>query len=326
MDYPADNNVSQTIDSWMFGENMLVSPVVTNYAATTKSVYLPAGSWINYWTDAVYAGGAATTIPVNVDTIPVLVKQGAIIPTQGIVQYINNYPVTQNTNNAIVPVSFHVYGGASSTYEYIDDDGVTYNYEKGAFRSILYTHTSSATDEQITIGAKQGSYAPAADSNGYFVFHGISWTPVSVSVQSGSITASKVAVTALSSTAAPAWAYDDVRKQALVKVATPFAAGTVRIASNTAVKKAPSSVSLKSTRITLYQGRLLIPISYTGSNYLTVRLITGAGVVAKEFRFSSLPQGEQTLSLSTEKLAQGVCFAQLSSGTCSVLKKIIVVR
>ncbi len=326
MDYPADNNVADNIESWMFGENMLVSPVVTNYTATSKSVYLPAGSWYNYWTDAVYTGGAATSIPVNLDTIPVLVKQGAIVPTQAVVQYINNYPITQNTNNAIVPVSIHVYGGANGVYEYIDDDGITYNYEGGQYRSVMYTHTSSATDEAVAIGAKQGSYAPA-DSNGMFVFHGIAWTPVMVTAQSGDITASKAAsVAALATTAAPAWAYDAARKQAVVKVASPFAAGTVRIAANTAVRMVPSTVSLKSTRIFLSQGHLLVPIAYTGSSNVMVRLVTASGVVSKEFRFSSLPQGEQTLSLPVDNLANGVCFAQLTSGTASVFKKVIVVR
>jgi alpha-glucosidase len=327
MDYPADNNVSQTIDAWMFGENMLVSPVVTNYGATTKSVYLPLGNnWVNYWTDAVYTGGASVNIPVNADTIPVLVKQGAVIPTQQIVQYINNYPITQNTNNAIVPVSIHVYGGANGAFEYFDDDGVTYNYEKGQYRSVVFTHTSSATDEQIAVGAKQGSYAPA-DSNGVFAFHGISWTPVYVSVQSGDISANKVATTAaLAGAAAPAWAWDNGLKQVLVKVAFPFAAGTVRISSATGVRRVPSTVSLRSTKITLLQGRLIIPVSFTGNNGLTVRLITSSGAVAREYRFSSLPQGEQTISLATGNLAQGVCFARLSSGDCTILKKILVVR
>lgn len=325
MDYPADNNVAQTIDSWMFGDNMLVSPVVTNYSALTKSVYLPLGNWVNYWTDAVYAGGAAVAVPVNTDTIPLLVKQGAIIPTQQVVQYINNYPVTQNTGNAIVPVTFHVYGGAGGAYEYFDDDGVTYNYEKGQYRSIVYTHTSTASSEQIAIAAKQGSYAPA-DSNGFFVFHGVSWTPVSVAVQSGDISAAKVAATALTATAAPAWAYDNVLKQVLVKVTSPFAAGMISVSSTTGVRRIPSTVSLRSTRIMVLQGRLMIPLTFTGNSGLTVRLMTSSGAVVKECRFTSLAQGDQTVSMAVGNLAQGVCFARLSSGEYSVMKKILLVR
>ncbi len=326
MDYPADNTVAQSIDSWMFGDNFLVSPVVSGYTATTKSVYLPQGNWVNYWTDATYVGGAATAIGVNTDTIPVLVKQGAIIPTQKVVSYLNNYPITQNTNNAIVPVSFHVYGGANGTFEYFDDDGVTYDYEKGQYRDIVYTHMSTNADEQVTVGAKQGSYTPAADSNGTFVFHTISWTPVSVSVQSGDISPNKVVVSALASAAAPAWAWDNVAKQVLVKVVSPFAAGTVRISSTTGVVRRPSSVFLKSTNIRLNAGRLLIPISFSGNNGLSVKLIAGSGAVVKEFKLSALSQGEQTLSLTTGNLAQGVCFVRLSSGDCTVLKKILVVR
>jgi alpha-glucosidase len=328
MDYPADNTVASLVESWMFGDNMLVSPVLTNYTATTKSVYLPAGNWYNFWTDATYTGGANVSIPVTGmgDTIPILVKQGGIIPRQPVTQYTNNYPLTQNTNYAVVPVTFHVYGGANSTYDYTDDDGVTYNYEGGQYRYIVLTHTSSTGDEQVNIGAKTGTYAPAADSNGYFVFHGITWTPVSVSVQSGDISGSQVAATALSGTAAPAWAYDAAKKQVLVKVASPFTAGVVRISSTTGVKKIPSSVALRSTRIMMLSGRLLIPVSFTGNHELTVRLITASGAVVKQYRFSSLPQGDQTLSLAVGNLAPGTCFASLSSGEYSVLKKILVVR
>jgi alpha-glucosidase len=324
MDYPDDANVAATFDAWMFGDNMLVSPVVTNYSATTKSVYLPQGNWVNFWTDAVYAGGSNVTIPVSLDSIPVLVKQGAVIPRQAVVQYINNYPITQNTNNAIVPVTFHVYGGANGSFEYFDDDGVTYNYEKGQYRAIVYTHTSSASDEQVAIGAGTGSYTPT-DSSGYFVFHGISWAPVFVSVQSGDISSKQVAATALSATAAPAWAYDATKKQAFVKVASPFAAGVISIASTTGIK-IPSTVALGSKRIMIRQGQLHIPITFTGNHGLTVRLITGSGAVAREYRFTSLPQGDQTLSLAAGNLAAGICFVSLSSGENSVLKKILMVR
>jgi alpha-glucosidase len=325
MDYPADNNVAQIVESWMFGDNILVSPVVTNYGATTKSVYLPQGTWVNYWTDAVYTGGAAVSIPTNADTMPILVKQGAIIPTQKVVSYINNYPITQNTKNAVVPVTIHVYGGANSSYEYVDDDGVTYNYEKGQYRDVIYTHTSTSTSEQVAIGAPTGSFTQT-DSNGVFVFHGISWTPVSVAVQSGDISANQVAATALSAAAAPAWAYDQGKKQVLVKVASPFATGTIGISSTTGVIRGLQAVSLRSTRIMLLQGRLIIPITYLGNGPLTVRLISASGAVAREYRFSSLRQGDQSLSLSTGNLAQGVCFVLLSSGDNTVMKKVMVVR
>jgi alpha-glucosidase len=324
MDYPDDANVAQTIDAWMFGDNILVSPVVTNYTATTKSVYLPQGNWVNFWTDATYSGGTSVTIPVSLDSIPVLVKQGAIIPRQPVIQYINNYPVTQNTNNAVVPVTFHVYGGANGSFDYFDDDGVTYDYEKGQYRNIVYTHTSSASDEQVAIGAGTGSYTQT-DSNGTFVFHGISWTPVFVSVQSGDISSKQVAATALSATAAPAWAYDATKKQAFVKVASPFSTGTVRIASTTGVKNLLPEVTLRS-RIVLSRDRLLIPIANSGLTGLTVRLINASGAVVKEFRFQSMPQGDQTLSIPTGNLGRGVCFAQLTSGAFSVFKKICIAR
>ena len=326
MDYPADNNVATNIESWMFGDNMLVSPVVTNYTATTKSVYLPAGSWYNYWTDAVYTGGANVAIPVNVDTIPVLVKQGAVIPRQPVVQFINNYPLTQNTANAVLPITFHVYGGANGSFEYFDDDGVTYNYESGQYRSVLYTHTSGVNDEQVVVATKQGSYAPV-DSNGYFIFHGVLWAPAVVTVQSGDIFSRKVALAALSGAVAPAWAQDSAHSQVLIKVVSPFTAGIVRIAQTTGTLKNSIVRSfLERTSVTSLKGRILMRVTIAGNNGLTVRLISGNGAAVKEYRFASMPQGEQTLSLSTGHLPQGVYFALISAGDCRVVKKIVVAR
>ena len=326
MDYPADNNVTQTIDAWMFGDNMLVSPVVTNYAATTKSVYLPAGSWYNYWTDAVYTGGANVAIPVNVDTIPVLVKQGAVIPRQPVVQFINNYPLTQNTANAVLPITFHVYGGANGSFEYFDDDGVTYNYEGGQYRSIVYTHTSGVNDEQVVVAAKQGSYAPA-DSNGFFIFHGVLWAPAVVTVQSGDIFSRKVALAAFSGAVAPAWAQDSAHSQVLIKVVSPFTAGIVHIGQTSGtINNSIVRNFLEKTRVTSLKGRILMRVTIAGSNGLNVRLINGAGAAVKEYRFASLTQGEHTLSLSIEHLPKGVYFALIATGDCRVLKKIVVAR
>ena len=74
------------------------------------------------------------------------------------------------------------------------------------------------------------------------------------------------------------------------------------------------------------QGRLMIPLTFTGNSGLTVRLMTSSGAVVKECRFTSLAQGDQTVSMAVGNLAQGVCFARLSSGEYSVMKKILLVR
>jgi alpha-glucosidase len=329
MDYPADNNVTNTWESWMFGDNMFVSPIVTNYSATTKSIYVPAGSWYNFWTDAAVTGGGNVSIPVTGmgDTFPILVKSGAIIPRSPVNLYINNYPLTQNNNYAVVPVNFHVYGGANSTYDYTDDDGVTYDYESGEYRYIQYTHTTTATSEQVAIGAKQGSYTPVADSNGYFIFHGISWNPMVVTVQSGDISSNRVTLAALPGTAAPAWARDSARRMVHVKVANPFTSGVVYIGQQTGViANAVVKDYLEKATMTALKGRIMLHVTLAGQDGLTVRLMNCMGAAVKEYRFRATSEGEHSFSLSTDRLPQGAYFALLSTGDCKVIKKIVVAR
>lgn len=70
---------SQPDDAYMFGDDLLVAPIVTK-GATSRAVPLPAGSWIDWWTGAVQAGGSTVSIPAPLGTLPLFVRAGAIIP------------------------------------------------------------------------------------------------------------------------------------------------------------------------------------------------------------------------------------------------------
>ena len=64
---------------YMFGHSLLVAPVM-NEGETEKAVYLPEGEWIDFWHNALTAGGETKTYYADVDSIPVYVKNGSIIP------------------------------------------------------------------------------------------------------------------------------------------------------------------------------------------------------------------------------------------------------
>ena len=80
MDFPDDVKVADIRDEYMFGPAFLVAPV-TEQGATTRSVYLPAGTgWYNYWTNEPIDGGQTITVKAPIDTIPLFVRAGSIIP------------------------------------------------------------------------------------------------------------------------------------------------------------------------------------------------------------------------------------------------------
>jgi alpha-glucosidase (family GH31 glycosyl hydrolase) len=89
--YPTDTNVVDTWNEYMFGAELLVAPVTTA-GATSRSVYLPAGNWINYIDKSTtYSGGTTITASAPLATIPLFAKEGAILVRGDILKSNNNW-------------------------------------------------------------------------------------------------------------------------------------------------------------------------------------------------------------------------------------------
>jgi len=122
MDFPNDPNVLNLSDEYMFGPAFLVAPV-TEQGATGRKVYLPAGTdWYNYWTNQKLKGGQTVMVAAPIDTIPLFVRAGSIVPLGSAVSS------GQETQSI---VSVRVYPGANGDFTLFSDDGTTYAYEKG---------------------------------------------------------------------------------------------------------------------------------------------------------------------------------------------------
>ncbi len=122
MDFPQDKEAAGTNDEYMFGPALLVAPVVEQ-GAIRREVYLPAGAdWYNYWTDEKLHGGQAVSVNAPIDTIPLFVKAGSILPLGA--------PV-ESTHGDQPILHVKVYPGADAEFELYRDDGTTYAYEKG---------------------------------------------------------------------------------------------------------------------------------------------------------------------------------------------------
>src|SRR5262249_29033133 len=113
-----------------WGPDILVAPVVEK-GATTRRVYLPAGTWYDFWTEERVSGGREIERPVDLGTTPMYVRAGAVLPMGPVKQYsgeANSEPVTL--------VIYPGVDGASSCYE---DDGISFEHRKGAFMRTLLT-------------------------------------------------------------------------------------------------------------------------------------------------------------------------------------------
>ena len=109
-------------DEYMFGPAFLVAPV-TEQGATSRMVYLPAGTdWYNYWTGERVSGGQEVKVNAPIDTIPLFVRAGSILPLGEAVE---------NTGQVQKLAKVRVYPGANGDFTLYQDDGKTYAYEKG---------------------------------------------------------------------------------------------------------------------------------------------------------------------------------------------------
>jgi alpha-glucosidase (family GH31 glycosyl hydrolase) len=122
MDFPADARVADLRDEYMFGPAFLVAPV-TEQGATSRTVYLPAGTdWYNYWTKERVRGGQAIQVDAPIETLPLFVRAGSIVPMGA--------PVSSTSETQKV-ARVRVYAGADGDFAVYSDDGKTYAYEHG---------------------------------------------------------------------------------------------------------------------------------------------------------------------------------------------------
>ena len=120
--YPDDAAAVASGDEYLWGRDLLIAPVVEK-GATTRRVYLPKGVWLDFWTNDRVAGGREVERAVDLATIPIYVRAGAVIPTGPVKQYVDE-PVD-------APTELTVYPGASGTASLYDDDGRSFDYRKG---------------------------------------------------------------------------------------------------------------------------------------------------------------------------------------------------
>lgn len=149
IDYTQDENVFDVRyqNQFLFGNFLLVAPVEST--KLTAAVYLPGGEWYRFGNDKVYEGGMAHSVPAPMNDLPVFVKGGGIIPMQSVIQ---------STNEAGDGILYlHIWKGTqNSTFVYYEDDGITYDNERGIFhkRGISY----QAENNKVTLAVAEGSY------------------------------------------------------------------------------------------------------------------------------------------------------------------------
>jgi len=153
LNYQDDPNTYNLDDEFMIGNDLLVAPVVKP-DVTRRLVYLPKGTWYDYWTNKKYEGGTMISADAPLETVPMFVRAGAIIPTAPEMNHIGEKPAD--------PITFNIYpddkGSASMTL--YEDDGVSNAYRDGGFRRTLINVSRVGLSYTVNISAPDGRYNP----------------------------------------------------------------------------------------------------------------------------------------------------------------------
>jgi alpha-D-xyloside xylohydrolase len=147
MDFRDDVNAQNVGDQFMYGPAFLVNPV-TEQGATGRSLYLPQAEWYDFWTGATTEGGKFADVPAPLDRMPLYVRAGSIIPMGPEEEYSSQKPAD--------PIELRVYPGADGEFTLYEDEGDTYNYEKGNYATIPIRWNDRA--HKLTIGERKGSF------------------------------------------------------------------------------------------------------------------------------------------------------------------------
>jgi alpha-glucosidase len=151
MEFPKETALATNGEEFMFGRSFLVAPKVWGFLQP-YNVTLPQGLWYDYWTGFKVEGGKTFPIEPPLDTLPVYVRGGSIIPQQAVVQHVEEVPQG--------PLELHVYPGPDCSGQIYLDDGNTFAYRKGQY--LRQSFTCEATDDHlvITMNAPEGSFQP----------------------------------------------------------------------------------------------------------------------------------------------------------------------
>jgi alpha-glucosidase/alpha-D-xyloside xylohydrolase len=144
--YPGDRAAAARGDQFLWGRDVLVSPVVEKGAANRR-LYLPKGTWFDYWTEERMDGGREIDRAVDLETMPLHVRSGAILPLA---------PVREFVDQAVPePMTVVVYPGTDGAFTMYEDDGRSFAYRKGAFLKLAMAWRDAT--RQLSLRVAPGS-------------------------------------------------------------------------------------------------------------------------------------------------------------------------
>jgi alpha-glucosidase len=170
IDYPTDSRVFDGTyqNQYFFGPHILVAPVEST--KDLVKVFLPRGEWYSLYTGQKYSGDQEIIIDCPIHRLPVFIRAGGVLPMQNAISH-----TKQKTDT----LKLHIYAGNDSTsFEFYEDDGATFDYQKGA----CSTRLIESNGTEVILRKISGSYASSFKTL-ELSFHGLNTTNVTINGQ-----------------------------------------------------------------------------------------------------------------------------------------------
>jgi alpha-D-xyloside xylohydrolase len=169
LDFPDDVATHDLTDQYLFGSAFMVCPVTRPMyyrrnsepiceAAKSREVYLPKGSrWYDFWTEKPYDGGRTIDADAPLETIPLFVRAGAILPMSPVMQFVDEIPDA--------PYEIRIYRGTDGEFALYEDAGDNYDYEKGGYAIVQLSWDNDRGE--LLIAGRKGSFPTMVQSREY---------------------------------------------------------------------------------------------------------------------------------------------------------------
>ncbi len=179
--YWQEQAVYDVEDAFLVGESLLTAPITTE-GAKSRQVYLPQGTWVNYWNGTHYQGGKAYEIAAPLDQWPLFVRGNSILASGPMMQFIGQHETDPMT------LTCYMVNEGKATVTLYEDDGNSMAYQRGAFASTVITCQIAGEQVTVDIEEQHDNYHPPRTTYEVIVKSGEHTLQKRVSAGQGNVT------------------------------------------------------------------------------------------------------------------------------------------
>ncbi len=334
LEYPGDPNVYDESSAYMWGDNILVAPVVQS-GEKSQTFYLPAGRWFDYWTDKIYNGGTTVSVDAPLNEVPLFIKAGSIIPMQQVMNYVDEFPADT------MVLAIYPDPNAVSTFSVYEDDGKTLDYQNGASASTQFSESMGSSGNrsrmQISVGASIGSYDGKPANRVYVCeIHKVSYLPAGAEVSnlvSGENSGLGLcsSVDSLNSSAS-GYFYDTSAQILYVKTSADadseysIVIDSVDVAGVKDNSNLPSGYRLGQNFPNPFNPSTIISYDLPKASHVLLVVYDDLGRKVRTLVDQQKPAGSYQVVFDASDLPSGMYFYKITAGAFTATKKLVLVK